>query len=342
MAPRAYADRAPAYTGTFCNWIAFILLIFSVASPWWSWGVTYGPIFYPPDGYVSTSIGPWNAGRVYDTVTYTYCYFGCFTVPIGYGSVLWNELTDIEVCPPNNVNTTTNILNWSGPQGLDMCSGPDDDRKFHRPSKLKGIQATIVLGVIFCFFAAILGCLDSDRGFPLSPLLTSILSWIGAIFTLTSLSLWASWNYVDKISYTDTGFYMPVRSSNGLVAIVTSMSWGPAFATVIAAFILQFFASLFHTVTIFVPREEDVTAYRRTTPPHGTTNTTPFTSNVAGVPPAQTGQAGGAYQGGGGGQGQYQGGGQGGQLPMPGDVVTTKENRPYGANEPQNVERNVV
>lgn len=188
------------------------MLLFAACSPWWSWGYYYGNVPIPPYGYSETSIGPWIAGYVWTYIPYYYCYGCIYAVSTSY--VYWSGITAQQAC---NTNATfSQIENWSGPNGLNLCGGTPENPTFTVPSHVSGIQACIIIAVILCFFAAVLGCVDagSSGSSRVAAKPAACISCTAAIFSLAAFCTWSTFNYVNNLQYTAGGWWVSERNGS--------------------------------------------------------------------------------------------------------------------------------
>jgi hypothetical protein len=291
------------------NWIALALLLYACISSYWSYGAWIVQNTVTFNGFRGQiSVGPWVAGQGWGQSFVG----GIVRRTSNLGVVYWNSVPVDQAC---NVFSSAYQL-WAGPLNLcsfpssatrvptaaptsvnvSIPTGaptnydgelppvpPLPDVKgfiagtqFVTPSDILGVQATIILGCLTCFFAAVVGTADaamdgSSMGKKLGGS-AACCSFLGFVFTLTAYCVWSQNAMVRGLSVFPPTVGVPLLGDRNGTQVLFAVQpnyllWlGSSWGCALVASIILFFTWITHCFS--VGEEEQVPYFNDTyTPP---------------------------------------------------------------------------
>ena len=234
------------------------------------------------NGTFTLSFGQWTAGQAWSNfIVPCNCQLGiCYnTCIVGSEPVHWDEITAESACDPRSkvfqkwasplgycsfpVGTNTSAVDIAtlstprGAYGVEYFGSPPTGAQFNVPGPISAMQGLTIISTITCFLSALFGVIDALPETPLAGFLDvfawifSLLTWV---FALAALTEWTQINFVKGVRDTPHQVWVPFwvnRSANFLSAVeVSSVRWGPAWASITSGCCLMFLVNLCHVVTL--------------------------------------------------------------------------------------------
>jgi len=218
---------------SLCNWVLFTLVLFSCASPFWSWGYYADRVPVGGDivaySSIQVSSSPFVAGKMWALPTddgVTGCEY-CLSTFIS-NPVRWKEVDSENAC----YNGTNIFEEWSEVYGY--C---DDSGNFNAPSQPIQAGNLIIASTVFYFFAAFFGLFTlCSKSTPLAGCVC-VMIFVAWILLVASFSLWSSWNWVQDARGQTV---MPAWAlPDVLYPVPVTQYLGPSFGTAVTAFIIS-------------------------------------------------------------------------------------------------------
>jgi hypothetical protein len=152
------------------------------------------------------------------------------------------------VCTPN----TTVYDNWAHPLGY--CSGSATAPVYTPPRQAVSAQGLIISSCVFVCIAAIIGSFDacSEGESTVMAKASLAFSFLAMILLICSFSVWVDFPFTTLTTSYD-GFYIPIWVNpyeNILSAVPIYYVLGPGFGCCLFAFILNFFGTALHIMSM--------------------------------------------------------------------------------------------
>mmetsp|Transcript_9688 Transcript_9688/g.27400 ORF Transcript_9688/g.27400 Transcript_9688/m.27400 type:complete len:265 (+) Transcript_9688:97-891(+) len=209
-----------------CLCLAFLLMIFATASPYWVWRRSYmfnGAVSTIATGsfVISSSSTQWRCGW----------YATCAVIPT------WTHIDSF-----NATLCEGEYFEKVGRFGFCESEGADE---VQTPSKIQAIQGLSIASCVVLAFASIMALSAPAAGRKVVGFSASGCSFIAAVLTCAAFSVAVSYDWYQSFSSIRDGGFFPLVTNDGQLFVSDQLTafWGPGFYCTVFAFIISLLAT---------------------------------------------------------------------------------------------------